>query len=137
MQDDDGGVQGTRAKLESSAYVVCEGSVMDMPKCAKQSPQTGTVALSDEHCAHLEVMLRYAAPEKDANGLGPAGSEFLAAGFLPAFEVARSIVLCRVVLVSKLNAAVEKLEQGEELGAGADSSSGGTLVQYVLGKGRP
>ena len=46
-------------------------------------------------------------------------------------------MLCRVVLVSKLNAAVEKLEQGEELGAGAGSSSGGTLLQYFIGKGRP
>ena len=46
-------------------------------------------------------------------------------------------MLCRVVLVSKLNAAVEKLEQGDELGAGADSSSGGALFQYFLGKGRP
>ena len=39
-------------------------------------------------------------------------------------------MLCRGVLVSKLNAAEEKLEQGEELGAGADSSSGGALFQY-------
>ena len=45
-------------------------------------------------------------------------------------------MLCRVALVSKLNTAAEKLEQGEELGAGADSSSGGALFQYFLGKGR-
>ena len=76
MQDDGGGAQGTRAKLEPFACAVCEGIVMDMLKCAKKSPHTGTVALSDEHCAHLEVMLRYAAPEKDADGLGSAGRCF-------------------------------------------------------------
>ena len=79
-----------------------------MLKAAKKSPQTGTLALSDEQCAHLGEMLRYAEPDT------ASGQEFLASGLLPALDVTRSIVLCRQVPVSKLGKAVTVLEKKEE-----------------------
>ena len=70
-------------------------------------------------------------------GRGPGDvPEFMAAGFLPALEVVTSIVLCRQVLVSRLSAALAKLEESAE-GQGDDASSSGcALFQFLLGKGK-
>ena len=128
----------TRAELESFACVICEGIVMDMLKAAKKNPQTGTLALSDEQCAHLGEILRYVEPEQAMpNGLETTGLEFLASGLVPALDVTRSIVLCRQVPVYKLGKAVAELEKSEESVGKTDSSSAGALFQYLLGKGRP
>ena len=98
-------------------------------KAAKKNQQTGALSVSVEHGAHLEKILEY--------GRGPGDvPEFMAADLLPALEVVTSIVLCRQVSVSRLSAAVAKLEESAERQGDDASSSGCALFHFLLGKGR-
>ena len=118
-----------REELVSVACTACEDMVMDILKAAKKNPQTGAMSVSPEHGAHLEKMLAY--------GHGPGDvPEFMAADFLPALEVATSIVLCRQVPVSRLSSAVHKLEESAEIQGDDASPSGCALFQFLLGKGK-
>ncbi len=118
----------TREELVSVASAACEGIVMDMFKDAKHKPQTGAMEVSAEHCAQMDTTLACAAQRSEE-------SEFLASGFVAALGVVASIVQCRRVSVSRLHAAIHKLEDSAELGV--DTSCGGcALLQFLLGKGK-
>ena len=89
------------------------------------------MTVSPEDAVQLEKMQEH--------GLRPdEGVEFMAAGFLPALEVATSIVLCRQVPVSRVSSALQPLESCAELEevGGAHTTCGGALFQFLLGKGQ-